>query len=252
MVYSISWGRFKPRQRMWMILIGLFALLLCGCQPGSQVRPDPLFSHGLPDLPALPDEPETLGIYEMAQALNLKVVGTNPTFFTLKNDHDNVMIFTYDGAQFYVNGKPCGKVGPVEIVDQSTRFNRNLVDRIQPYLSQAPMIAQRPSRRAVVNRGTIVIDPGHGGHDPGTTSVLGYEEKTINLKVARILASMLQDQGFHVVMTRNSDVYPTLEERAAIANRVGADLFVSIHADSNPSPEINGFTVFVAREASRK
>jgi N-acetylmuramoyl-L-alanine amidase len=97
--------------------------------------------------------------------------------------------------------------------------------------------------------GTIVIDPGHGGKDPGAPSALGFREKVINLAVAKQLASILSQRGFRVVLTRNQDVFIEKEERAAVANRCNADLFVSIHADSSESRSLDGFTVYTARGA---
>jgi N-acetylmuramoyl-L-alanine amidase len=78
---------------------------------------------------------------------------------------------------------------------------------------------------------------------------LGFREKAINLAVARQLASILTERGFHVVMTRDQDVFLEKEERAGVANRCNADLFVSIHADSAESRSLNGFTVYTSRGA---
>jgi len=82
------------------------------------------------------------------------------------------------------------------------------------------------------SRPLIVIDAGHGGHDPGA-SVEGVREKTLALGLARALRDRLLDEGgIRVAMTRNDDSFLVLEERAEIARRLGADLFLSIHADS--------------------
>ncbi len=80
----------------------------------------------------------------------------------------------------------------------------------------------------------IVVDPGHGGHDSGAKSP-GKDtfEKQINLKVATELARQLTAQGATVILTRKTDVFIDLKERPAIANRNGADLFVSVHVNSN-------------------
>jgi N-acetylmuramoyl-L-alanine amidase len=96
----------------------------------------------------------------------------------------------------------------------------------------------------------IVVDPGHGGKDPGTISRAGLMEKTITLPVAKDLARLLREDGFQVAMTRQSDVFIELDERGAIANRFGADLFVSIHADACPDPFMRGFTVYTSRGPS--
>ncbi len=86
----------------------------------------------------------------------------------------------------------------------------------------------------------IVIDPGHGGHDPGTMNKSGLREKDIVLDVSQRLQKLLQKDGFEVVMTRDKDVFIPLEERTAIANSKGADLFVSIHVNAARSTKPRG------------
>jgi N-acetylmuramoyl-L-alanine amidase len=82
------------------------------------------------------------------------------------------------------------------------------------------------------SRPLIVIDAGHGGHDPGATGE-GLKEKTLTLALARALRDrLLRDGGVRVALTREDDRYLALDERAEIARRLGADLFLSIHADS--------------------
>ncbi|MGH7017724.1 MAG: N-acetylmuramoyl-L-alanine amidase family protein, partial [Caulobacteraceae bacterium] len=93
-------------------------------------------------------------------------------------------------------------------------------------------------------RKVIVIDPGHGGKDPGTHGSL-VEEKTVTLAAARSLARRLESEGrYKVVLTRDSDVFIPLEERVQIARRAGADLFISLHADSGDAPAIHGASVY--------
>ena len=96
----------------------------------------------------------------------------------------------------------------------------------------------------------IVIDPGHGGHDPGTMAK-GLNEADLTLDVALRLEKLLQkDPGVEVVLTRRTDVFIPLEERTAIANRHGADLFLSIHANSSKNAEANGIETFYLSFAS--
>ncbi len=79
----------------------------------------------------------------------------------------------------------------------------------------------------------IVIDAGHGGHDPGAVGARGTREKDVVLQIALKLARKLrEDLGLDVVLTRSTDVFLELQERTAIANQVGADLFVSVHANA--------------------
>ncbi len=90
----------------------------------------------------------------------------------------------------------------------------------------------------------VVIDAGHGGHDPGAISRNGLQEKDVNLDVAKRLAAILRKSGVEVVMTRNSDFFIPLPERHAIANRAQADLFVSVHTNSSKTRSLNGFEVY--------
>ncbi len=86
----------------------------------------------------------------------------------------------------------------------------------------------------------VVIDPGHGGHDPGTMNKFGLREKEVVLDVSHRLRKLLEKDGFEVVMTRDKDVFVPLEERTAIANSQGADLFVSIHVNASRSTKPRG------------
>ena len=95
-------------------------------------------------------------------------------------------------------------------------------------------------------RPIIVIDAGHGGRDPGATSVSGQvSEKDLTLALARELRDDLVKRGrVRVAMTRNDDRYLTLDQRAAVARRLDAALFVSLHMDSAPNPLARGATVY--------
>ncbi len=82
--------------------------------------------------------------------------------------------------------------------------------------------------------GKVVIDPGHGGHDPGSTGATGLVEKDVTLDVAKRLAVLLETNlGSEVFLTRNEDVYVSPEQRTEIANQHHADLFISIHVNSS-------------------
>jgi N-acetylmuramoyl-L-alanine amidase len=92
---------------------------------------------------------------------------------------------------------------------------------------------------------TIVIDAGHGGHDPGTIGPSGLEEKDLVLDVARRLEKLVRSElRAEVIMTRSTDVFIPLEERTAIANSRGADLFLSIHANSSPNRSASGIETY--------
>ncbi|MFY7835444.1 MAG: N-acetylmuramoyl-L-alanine amidase family protein [Novosphingobium sp.] len=98
---------------------------------------------------------------------------------------------------------------------------------------------------ADTSRPLVVIDAGHGGHDPGASGAKGEREKDLTLALARSLRDRLLAEGqVRVAMTRDDDRFLVLDERADIARRLGAALFVSIHADAAQSTSARGATVY--------
>ncbi|MGK2906065.1 MAG: N-acetylmuramoyl-L-alanine amidase [Desulfuromonadales bacterium] len=109
--------------------------------------------------------------------------------------------------------------------------------------SQQPL--HIPKAAAANSLRRIVVDAGHGGKDPGAVGPSGVLEKDVTLKLAKALAEELTRQiGCEVILTRSGDVYLPLEERTAIANKVGADLFISLHANANKSREAFGIETY--------
>jgi N-acetylmuramoyl-L-alanine amidase len=110
-----------------------------------------------------------------------------------------------------------------------------------------PAVANVRVRAArVAGRPIVLIDAGHGGRDPGAPGVSGtVHESSLALAMARELADVLEARGrVRVALTREDDRYLTLEQRAAIARRLQAGLFVSLHMDSAPNPLAHGATVY--------
>lgn len=95
----------------------------------------------------------------------------------------------------------------------------------------------------------IVLDPGHGGIDSGTTGVNGEMEKDLVLDEAVRVQKLLSRRGYLVRLTRDSDVYVPLRERVYAARNDRADLFISLHADSNPDVGVSGASVYTLSEA---
>jgi len=98
---------------------------------------------------------------------------------------------------------------------------------------------------------TIMLDPGHGGKDPGAVSN-GILEKDLNLEMSKILGDMLEEKGFEVLYTRTDDTFIPLEERTAMANSQKADLFISIHCNAHNSRRVRGFEVYYLNLAESK
>lgn len=108
----------------------------------------------------------------------------------------------------------------------------------QPVMtSGAPVIKEKRKIR-------IMIDPGHGGKDPGATRRGSSQEKTLNLTVSKHLYNYLKKQGFEVKMTRTNDTFVTLAGRSKMANDFKADLFVSVHTNAAKRAAANGFEVY--------
>ena len=127
-----------------------------------------------------------------------------------------------------------------------------------PVVIPTPTVPDRPAitipttptpshapRRNLTGKKTVVIDPGHGGKDPGASDN-GVIEKNVNLAVGLELERVLTTRGFNVVMTRRTDVYLKLQERTDIANNVNADLFISVHVNALPSKKsMSGFEIYI-------
>ncbi|WP_419722893.1 N-acetylmuramoyl-L-alanine amidase family protein [Sphingobium aquiterrae] len=102
------------------------------------------------------------------------------------------------------------------------------------------------------DRPLVVIDAGHGGHDPGAINgQTGAREKDVTLAVAQAIRdALLQSGRVRVALTRDDDRFLVLQERSGIARRLGADLFISIHADSADNDEAHGATIYTLSETA--
>jgi len=108
-----------------------------------------------------------------------------------------------------------------------------------------------PSPPAARTRRVVVIDPGHGGVDPGAVGKRGTREKDVTLAFARVLAEEIRAKGgFDVHLTRDRDIFLELRERVAAARRLGADLFISVHADSIERTNIRGASIYTLSETA--
>ncbi len=115
-----------------------------------------------------------------------------------------------------------------------------------------PAIARgRLPRRPASTPPLVVLDPGHGGKDPGAIGVTGLYEKQVSIAAAGAVAAHLQAGGrYRVSLTRSTDMFIPLDERVAIAEAAGASLFLSLHADAIHNPAIRGASVYTLGAAS--
>lgn len=134
-----------------------------------------------------------------------------------------------------------------------------VVDRRQRATASVAVPAPRPRRALALprvdgdaDRPLVVIDAGHGGHDPGAISPHGgLREKDLTLKTARAIRDALLAGGrVRVAMTRDRDQFLVLQERYAIARRLGASLFISVHCDSADNPDASGASIYTLSEVA--
>ncbi len=113
----------------------------------------------------------------------------------------------------------------------------------RPSLEAAPLQPTDPAAFPLSIR-RVVVDAGHGGTDPGASSAAQLSEKDITLDIARRLTTLLQQDGFDVVTTRQDDHLVPLRERARLANTSDGDIFVSIHVNAIPQPNTHGVETY--------
>jgi N-acetylmuramoyl-L-alanine amidase len=237
------------RKNAPLVLLFVFTIFAAaGCQKPSQRM------AGRPSLAA----EEMVSIHYLAGKLGMTVSQETSEKIVLDNTINTIAIYP-KLDQIYVNNDYLGPVGKIRKIDDLINIRSSAEAEIKGKLVKPAMEKpiesapkyQSPAKSTWEPSGkTIVIDAGHGGKDPGAISSYGYNEKTVNLDVALQVAQILRNKGHKVTMTRDSDEFIELEERAAIANRSGADIFASIHADSCATSSKNGFTIYVARSGS--
>ena len=141
----------------------------------------------------------------------------------------NSSVGIFSGSIFYLKKPPVYLKGNILLPQQ-----------LEKIITSGEFVSFRP----LFTIKTIVVDPGHGGKDPGAISSRGLQEKTVNLSVAKYLKEELERMGFKVILTRDRDVFVSLAQRANIAKQHNADLFISVHANSNHSREVSGVEIY--------
>lgn len=150
-------------------------------------------------------------------------------------------------AQTRPDAKPAGPPGPPGPKPEPPGPPQQA--RIPPGERVPPPREERRRERREEGRPVVIIDPGHGGVDPGAIGRLGTQEKDLTLLMARALKAQLQAGGrYRVVLTRDSDVFLALRQRIAIARKAEGDVFVSLHADTIGYRNFRGASVYTLSE----
>ena len=137
-------------------------------------------------------------------------------------------VMLYPGlTRAFVNREMVPFGGEIKVGEGDLLVPKAAVARMALAMERRLPVARRRSRGR-----KVVIDPGHGGKDPGAISRWGLKEKDVNLAVSKRLAALLRERGVKVVMTRTTDSYPDLDDRVRLANREKPDAFISVHTNA--------------------
>ena len=169
---------------------------------------------------------------------------------------DELLAFLNDNGQLKTDPNPPAFNKPDKSASQASKAGETKTAEAKPADNKASQ-GEKTRANDSVDRDklkvdrliTVVLDPGHGGEDPGAVGPSGTHEKTVVLQIAKRLRELLQNEpNFRVVMTRDADFFVPLGVRVKKARAVQADLFVSIHADAFTRPDANGSSVFALSE----
>lgn len=227
--------------------------------PSVPTAPAGTVGGGLPEITAVTLDGDTLRI----QSTGGELV---PKFSTLSEPERLIIDLPHAAPSKTINGVPFkqnGELGVEHPVVSRIRYAlyqdnpstvRIVVD-LQAKIEYTLLESKIPGELAVslgIKKFVVVLDAGHGGKDPGASSVTGRKEKDFTLAMALRTAELLKDvPNIDLLLTREEDTYPDLNERVAMANEREADLFVSIHANSvAKAPGVNGVETYYTREAS--
>ena len=243
-------------KHIFLALIGIG--LFCGAQvlAGAAGNIPPVLINGAPYIPIYPLLPEKGYVYQW-----------DPILKNVTISSERGIVKFHVGSEYILNQGQLVKLknkvrifeGLVVAPASASRYLDNLsalpaqaapISYKTPAISQRLYGTERISAPGVHRIQRIVIDPGHGGRDYGAINRRGTVEKKLVLEIARMVRDELKKQGLEVIMTRNSDLFIPLAQRAHIANKKEADFFVSIHANASESHSLQGFEVYYLSEAT--
>ena len=215
---SIRWRR-----------LALMLVLLWPVCAGAQVRSLSTTAHGGKRYVALKD---------LAGMYGLPLTAGSGKRLLIRGQYIHLQ-FEQKSRTAVVNGVKTWLHAPVTLL----RGQWHLSDADAKYIID-PLVRPSAYLGARATR-TVVLDPGHGGKDPGALSIHGLQEKDLVLDIARRVRAHLRVNGIRVVMTRDSDRFWTLKDRPYLAARGGGDVFVSIHLNATGTRSVSGVETFV-------
>jgi N-acetylmuramoyl-L-alanine amidase len=203
--------------------------------PPDSARPEPVRSAPLPEPPTVKSAAPTPRATATLNAAKSAVQPSAPP--------------AAETTELAAKPAPISSIDPRPPASGLSANNKSPIAPPSPELSKAARHnsagGSSLTRALGLKIGRIVIDPGHGGHDQGTTGVKGLLEKDLVLDVSQRLGKLIEERmNAEVIYTRTDDSFIPLEGRTALANEKKADLFLSIHANSSPIPRIAGVETF--------
>ena len=161
----------------------------------------------------------------------------------LSKDSQHVSLRVGD-ALVLVNDNLVHLDSPIDVYQGTIAVPRQFKEQVFDLLFKRPVAVSRHPGAAKIKLTKVVIDAGHGGNDPGAIGKNDLREKDVNLDIAKRLSSLLRAEGVQTVFTRSTDKFIPLSTRVSIANKSGADLFISIHSNAARSRSLCGFEVY--------
>ncbi|MFP4387083.1 MAG: N-acetylmuramoyl-L-alanine amidase [Alphaproteobacteria bacterium] len=164
-------------------------------------------------------------------------------------DYKIVDYATFAGQKGNIHGTL--KIDKYTIAPQASNNTKLYASTTNAHIPRPPPNTLRPNEETILKKPIIIIDPGHGGIDPGAVSYNNIYEKDIVLNIAKELKKQLQATNrYQIYMTRESDVFVKLQDRVKFARKHNGDLFISIHADSIRRSDVRGTSIYTLSKKS--
>ena len=180
---------------------------------------------------------DLIPIHSVISELGVKMVRLDTNVLQLTNPRFTIRLVG-DSRRCVVNGVCFHLNGAMQ-----SKSNRWVLNRTDVHKVLSPLF--RGGLQTATNQITVVLDPGHGGHDPGTADAIGLSEKMLALDVAQRIKRRFHGSGIDVKLTRNTDIFLSLRERTRRAAAWNASVFVSIHMNSAANESATGIETYI-------
>lgn len=201
---------------------------------------------------------DSTGTADAAQSEEQRIrIGMGSTNIRQRPTVDSPIITTINEVTEFVVNEEVDDWYGIELTDGTQAYVASwLTETVDTQVMETAEVSETSSTSHYATNlaeATIVIDPGHGGYDPGAVASSGFTEKEVALSTSLLLADSLERAGANVIMTRNDDTFISLNDRVYHAHRVQADAFISIHYDAVEVPNtMSGTTTYYYSEAERE